>query len=91
MLLVNQSMPQELPEQWNNVKKQAVLVKQVVAPLQTTEVGIIRKKLVSFDVKQHSFREDFRKVAPFSFDSQNVYERMDRVCSLIVLYDNTYL
>ena len=41
---------QELPEQWNNVKKQAVLMKQTVAPLQATEVGIIRRKLATFDV-----------------------------------------
>lgn len=71
---------QELPEQWNNVKKQAVLVKQAVAPLQTTEVGIIRKKLISFDVKQHEFREDFRRAAPFNFDSEDVYMRIDEVC-----------
>ena len=61
------------------MKKQAVLVKQAVAPLQTTEVGIIRKKLVSFDVRQHAFRERFRKTAPFSFDSEDVYERLDNV------------
>ncbi len=71
---------QELPEQWNNVKKQAVLVKQAVLPLQTTEVGIIRKKLIKFDVKQHSFREVFRKTAPFSYSSKNVYDRVDKVC-----------
>lgn len=41
---------QELPEQWNNVKKMAVLAKQAVAPLQATEVGVIRRKLASFDV-----------------------------------------
>ena len=70
---------QELPEQWNNVKKQSVLVKQAVAPLQTTEVGIIRKKLIRFDVKQHSFREVFRSTAPFNFNSDEVYTRMDEV------------
>lgn len=42
---------QELPEQWNNVKKQAVLMKQAVAPLQASEVSIIRRKLASFDVR----------------------------------------
>lgn len=70
---------QELPEQWNNVKKQSVLVKQAVAPLQATEVGIIRKKLVRFDVKQHTFREVFRKLAPFNFDSEDVYTKIDEV------------
>lgn len=41
---------QELPEQWNNVKKQAMLEKQNVAPLQANEVSIIRRKLATFDV-----------------------------------------
>ena len=41
---------QELPEQWNSVKKQAVVVKQDVAPLQTTEANNIRRKANSFDV-----------------------------------------
>ncbi|XP_064397591.1 dynein beta chain, ciliary-like isoform X3 [Halichondria panicea] len=71
---------QELPEQWNNVKKQAVLMKQAVAPLQATEVGIIRRKLASFDVKQHEFREKFRYTSPFEFDAKldNVYSRIDK-------------
>ena len=37
--------------------------------------------LVSFfsQVKQHEFREDFRKTAPFMFKSENVYEKLDKV------------
>ena len=61
------------------MKKQAVLMKQAVAPLQAIEVGIIRKKLASFDVKQHKFREGFRRNAPFSFDSDLVYSKLDEV------------
>ena len=30
-------------------------------------------------IKQHEFREDFRKTAPFQFDSTNYYDRLDRV------------
>ena len=41
---------QELPEQWNNTKKIAVTVKQQVAPLQASEVAIIRRKCGQFDV-----------------------------------------
>ena len=63
------------------MKKQAVLMKQAVAPLQATEVGIIRRKLASFDVKQHEFREKFRQTSPFEFDAKldNVYSRIDKV------------
>ncbi|XP_032221173.2 dynein beta chain, ciliary [Nematostella vectensis] len=69
---------QELPEQWNNSKKIAVTVKQQVAPLQASEVAIIRRKCGQFDIKQHEFREDFRKTAPFAFNSEDVYDRLDK-------------
>ena len=61
------------------MKKQAVLMKQAVAPLQANEVNIIRRKLATFDVKQHEFREKFRKTAPFAFDSNDIYIRIDGV------------
>lgn len=68
---------QELPEKWNNTKKHSVTVKQYVAPLQATEVSIIRRKCTTFDVRQHEFREEFRSTAPLAFDSEDVYERID--------------
>ena len=37
------------------------------------------KTTVLCQVKQHEFREDFRKTAPFMFGSQNVYEKLDKV------------
>lgn len=35
--------------------------------------------LFSPQIKQHEFREDFRKTAPFQFDSTQYYERLDKV------------
>ncbi|KAI8492613.1 Dynein heavy chain 9, axonemal, partial [Branchiostoma belcheri] len=69
---------QELPEQWNNSKKVAIQVKQQVAPLQANEVAIIRRKCASFDVKQHEFREVFRKLEAFRFDCQEPYSILDK-------------
>uniref|UniRef100_A0A4W6G7A8 Dynein axonemal heavy chain 17 n=1 Tax=Lates calcarifer TaxID=8187 RepID=A0A4W6G7A8_LATCA len=68
---------EELPEKWNNVKKQAVLVKQQVAPLQAIEVASLRRKCASFDVEQHTFREHFRNNGPFRFDSESPYQMLD--------------
>lgn len=45
----------ELPEQWNNTKKIQVTVKQQVAPLQASEVAIIRRKCGQFDVSVEAF------------------------------------
>eukprot|EP00064_Thunnus_orientalis_P003474 superscaffoldBa00000283_g3483 len=68
---------EELPEKWTNVKKQAVLVKQQVAPLQAIEVASLRRKCALFDVEQHTFREHFRNNGPFRFDSENPCQMLD--------------
>ncbi|XP_060795606.1 dynein axonemal heavy chain 9-like [Neoarius graeffei] len=68
---------EELPEKWSNMKKQAVLMKQHVAPLQANEVTNLRRKCAAFDVEQHTFREQFHTKAPFRFDSTNPYQLLD--------------
>uniref|UniRef100_W5L8L0 Dynein axonemal heavy chain 17 n=1 Tax=Astyanax mexicanus TaxID=7994 RepID=W5L8L0_ASTMX len=68
---------EELPEKWINMKKQAVVVKQHVAPLQASEVANLRRKCATFDVEQFKFREHFRKNGPFRFDIVNPYEMLD--------------
>uniref|UniRef100_A0AAX7TU92 Dynein axonemal heavy chain 17 n=1 Tax=Astatotilapia calliptera TaxID=8154 RepID=A0AAX7TU92_ASTCA len=65
---------EELPDKWDNVKKQAVLVKQQVAPLQAVEVSGLRRKCAAFDVEQHTFREHFRKSKLFS---ESPYQMLD--------------
>ncbi|XP_041830036.1 dynein heavy chain 9, axonemal-like isoform X1 [Melanotaenia boesemani] len=67
----------ELPEKWNNLKKQAMLVKQQVAPLQAIEVANLRRKCASFDVEQHAFREHFRSNELFRFDCKSPYQLLD--------------
>lgn len=54
-------------------------MKQNVAPLQAEECNKLRRKLATFDVRQHEFRERFRKTAPFQFESDHPYVRIDRV------------
>ncbi|XP_074840744.1 dynein axonemal heavy chain 11 isoform X2 [Carettochelys insculpta] len=69
---------EELPEKWNTTKKIAASIKHEVAPLQTSEVTVIRRKCASFDGKQIEFRERFRVEAPFCFDSKNPYALLDK-------------
>uniref|UniRef100_A0A8C2YH93 Dynein axonemal heavy chain 9 n=1 Tax=Coturnix japonica TaxID=93934 RepID=A0A8C2YH93_COTJA len=68
---------EELPEKWNNVKKQAIAVKQHVAPLQANEMAALRRSCAAFDAEQHRFRERFRKEAPFRFDAEKPYQLLD--------------
>ncbi|XP_042198221.1 dynein axonemal heavy chain 9 isoform X3 [Callorhinchus milii] len=70
---------EELPEKWNNVKKLGITAKQQVAPLQANEVTVLRKKCAAFDVEQHKFREQFRRQAPFRFDSPDPHQMLDLV------------
>jgi len=54
-------------------------VKQTVAPLQANEVANIRKKSANFDVRQHKFRESFRKICPFFYRCEDPYKQIDSV------------
>jgi len=89
----------ELPEQWNNTKKLAISIKQQVAPLQANEVANIRRKLSDFDTRQQEFRDDFHKMAAFSYSCVYPYDELDRVgllaayllamrlyCGIVVVY-----
>ena len=76
---------QELPEQWNNTKKINITVKQAMAPLQANEVANIRKKSATFEVRQHEFREDFRKIGPFWYRCEDPYDELDAVSTWEIL------
>uniref|UniRef100_A0A8C4YFM3 Dynein axonemal heavy chain 11 n=1 Tax=Gopherus evgoodei TaxID=1825980 RepID=A0A8C4YFM3_9SAUR len=69
---------EELPEKWNTTKKIAASIKHEVAPLQTSEVTLIRKKFALFDGKQIEFRERFRVEAPFCLDAKYPYILLDK-------------
>ena len=54
-------------------------MKQQVAPLQANEVANIRKRTAAFDVRQHEFREDFRKMKPMMYACPGAYDLIDEV------------
>ncbi|XP_078083834.1 dynein axonemal heavy chain 11 [Mustelus asterias] len=68
----------ELPEKWKNLKKIALTVKHEVAPLQSNEVAVIRRKCVQFEENQCKFREQFRNEAIFRFNTHNPYTLLDK-------------
>ena len=43
------------------------------------EVAKIRAKTVGFDVQQHQFREEFKKIPPFFYGCEDPYEHLDIV------------
>ena len=62
----------DLPEEWSEVKKLSVSIKDSVAPLQAKEVDVLQQKCNRFEMRNHNFREEFRKKAPFKFDVGSV-------------------
>ncbi|KAG9349499.1 hypothetical protein JZ751_027944, partial [Albula glossodonta] len=75
---------EELPEKWKNLKKVAFTVKHEVAPLQSNEVSVIRRKCVRFEIKQHEFREQFRTEIIFRIDVDDPYKLIDKTNRAVV-------
>ncbi|KAL6489651.1 hypothetical protein MHYP_G00033920 [Metynnis hypsauchen] len=75
---------EELPERWSSVKKLAWTVKHEVAPLQNTEVAVIRRKYGAFEVKLSQFEERFRTEAPLQYSAENPYSQLDKCYSELV-------
>ncbi|KAJ1551294.1 hypothetical protein HK096_001712 [Nowakowskiella sp. JEL0078] len=73
-------MLNDLPEEWSEVKKLSVSIKDHVAPLQAKEVDVLQQKCNRFEMRNHNFREEFRKKAPFKFDlgPTRAYELIDQ-------------
>ncbi|KAL6263152.1 hypothetical protein P5V15_005953 [Pogonomyrmex californicus] len=78
---------QELPEQWANTKKLALMVKQQVAPLQAGEVSRIRGRISAFDITINQYREAFRRYAFFKYDCKNPYELLDEAHKEILMLE----
>lgn len=73
----------DLPEEWADVKKLSVSIKDSVAPLQAKEVDVLQQKCNKFEMKNHNFREEFRKKAPFKYEigPEKAYSIIDSVHS----------
>ncbi|XP_043931285.1 dynein axonemal heavy chain 11-like [Protopterus annectens] len=70
---------EELPEEWKNLKKIAFTVKHEVAPLQSNEVSVIRRKCIRFEVKQNEFWKQFKSDIIFHFDTEDPYIHIDKM------------
>ncbi|XP_034084207.1 dynein heavy chain 11, axonemal [Gymnodraco acuticeps] len=72
------SQLEELPEKWSGAKKLALKVRHEVAPMQNAEVMVIRKRCMTFEVKQSKFREMFRATAPFRYNAVRPYISLEK-------------
>lgn len=49
----------ELPLRWETLKKLGAQVKQVVQPLMTRQIELLKKRLSYYDFKQQRFLDEF--------------------------------
>ncbi|TTH38815.1 Dynein beta chain, ciliary [Bagarius yarrelli] len=90
----NQQLPEhvytllELPEKWKNLKKVAFIVKHEVAPLQSNEVAVIRRKCVRFEIKQYEFRDQFRTEPIFTISIDEPYKLIDKTNRAVARLEN---
>ena len=67
------AMLDELPEQWMNIKKLAMKMKQHIAPLQANQVTQIRNQIGNMEKKQQDLRDRFARQAPFDYQTKQPY------------------
>nr|XP_019948992.1 PREDICTED: dynein heavy chain 11, axonemal [Paralichthys olivaceus] len=72
------SQMEELPEKWCSAKKLALKVRHEVAPMQNTEVMVLRRRCMAFEVKQTKFREMFGATAPFTYNALHPYISLEK-------------
>lgn len=69
----------ELPERWLHIKKTASKVREKIAPAQTYQVDLIKKRITLFDIRSKLYREGFKKLAFFKVPCENVYQMCNQV------------
>ena len=73
------AMLDELPEQWMNIKKLAMKMKQHIAPLQANQVTQIRNQIGNMEKKQQDLRDRFARQAPFDYQTKQPYLGMKNI------------
>ncbi|XP_017887523.2 dynein beta chain, ciliary-like [Ceratina calcarata] len=70
---------QELPVSWETLKKVAAQVKQVVQPLMTRQIELLKKRLSYYDFKQQTFLKEFHESPVFDPESKDPYEKLNNI------------
>ncbi|XP_076235061.1 dynein beta chain, ciliary [Calliopsis andreniformis] len=78
----------ELPLSWETLKKLGAQVKQVVQPLMTRQIELLKKRLSYYDFKQERFLRDFRDKDVFNPDCTNPYEVLNEIHEEVLKFQN---
>ncbi|XP_031848127.1 dynein beta chain, ciliary [Nomia melanderi] len=76
----------ELPHLWETLKKVAAQVKQVVQPLMTRQIELLKKRLSYYDFKQQRFLDNFHENDVFSPECTDPYEKLNKIRKDVVKF-----
>ncbi|KOC63491.1 Dynein beta chain, ciliary [Habropoda laboriosa] len=76
----------ELPVSWETLKKVAAQVKQIVQPLMTRQIELLKKRLSYYDFKQQHFMDEFHKKGVFNPDYTEPYEQLNEVYEKVLKF-----
>jgi dynein heavy chain len=66
-----------LAHDWEDTKKLVFTARERVAPLLVTQADAVKLEAEAFGARIGGFRESFRAGAPFSFDEDDAYTKLD--------------
>ncbi|XP_078035556.1 dynein beta chain, ciliary-like isoform X7 [Augochlora pura] len=76
----------ELPHTWESLKKLSAQVKQVVQPLMTRQIELLKKRLSYYDFKQQRFLDEFHKNPVFDPECTDPYEKLNKIREGVVQF-----
>uniref|UniRef100_A0A8D9F8A8 Dynein beta chain, ciliary n=1 Tax=Cacopsylla melanoneura TaxID=428564 RepID=A0A8D9F8A8_9HEMI len=82
-------MLQELPERWANMKKNSVTTKTTAQPLIAAESANIRRRVVLFDIRQSTYKENFKHKCFFQWSCTDPYREIDKASIEMIEMENT--
>lgn len=78
----------ELPQQWNQTKKTALLMAQTIAPVQLHQVDLTRKRVTLLEIRVKSFRERFKQMHFYDAKCPNAYKLIDKAMKRILFLEH---
>ncbi|XP_076749810.1 dynein beta chain, ciliary-like [Xylocopa sonorina] len=76
----------ELPLTWETLKKVAAQVKQVVQPLMTRQIELLKKRLSYYDFKQQRLLKEFHERDVFNPDYEDPYRQLNSIYEEVLVF-----
>lgn len=80
----------ELPDKWNKVKKEALMMAQAITPVQVYQKALIGKRISVLEIRMRNYRQKFVYMDFFNTACTDVYTKLDQVYEHITHLNQQY-